>query len=272
MMSIRVSDRVRAWFRLTAVALVALAVGIGGGVVLWQGMQSKQLVPVLIGLTVISTEYIGIRVALASVLHPAAVFVRRLKARRAMTGEAIETKNALVEAARIARAERAPVLYVMDSPAVNAFMSGNGYERAAGVTTGFTNSLDHDSQVAVFVALLARDEDESSLIEGISWALGSTRCTVPQAGVRPDYARAMARYREGDERALKLLGLRSTSLAEALRVGYATPGRVVSATPANADAFFIWPCGQTLSEQEQQLEGARLRVVVDAVEAMGGHA
>lgn len=270
MIASRLSRRTTAAYRLVGGILVASVVAVAGGVLLWRGMSRDELVPVLLGLTVLGGEYLGFRIALGSALHPAALFVRRLGARQAPPSELPETKDALATATRLLKWERLPKLYLVDSAQVNAFVTGRKWERVVGVTRGMVDALTRDEQCAVFATLMARQRDDAGVSESVASVLGPSSSPVPPAGVRVDFDRAMERYRSGDELGVRLLGRDSGSLARALRKATAAPGSIKKSTPAVADDFFIWPCGQAVTPQEEALEHERLRLMLDRMDAVGG--
>lgn len=265
----RISHRFRAAYRLAGGVGFALLVGLFGGALLWDGMNAKRLPTLLFGLVVLGTEYVGLRIALGSMLHPAALFVRRLDARQALAGEMLETKDALENAVRLVGWPTAPKLYVMDSAQVNAFTTGRNHERVLGVTKGFAEYLSREEQYGVLATLFARECDDAGVAEAVSSVLGPTITPVPEEGVRPDFARSIAHYHDGDILGVRLLGEDAGALARALRVAYDRPGSIKPATPAVADQFFVWPCGQAVTPQEEALERKRLLALLQLLDATG---
>lgn len=266
---IRVSQRAAAGYRLFGVAVIAAVVGAFGALLLWDGMQEARLGPLLFGLFVLVAEYMVLRLAIGSALHPAALFVRRLQARQVLAGELLPTKEALLAASRAAGWERPPRLYVMDAPQVNAFVTGRKWERVAGVTTAFGERLTPEEQRAVLAALMVREADDAGVTQAVSSALGPSVSPVPREGVRADFARAVDHYRQGDAVGVRLLGRDAGALARALRAAYMSPGSIKPATPAVADEFFLWPCGQAVTREEEALERWRLRELLDRMDAVG---
>lgn len=144
----------------------------------------------------------------------------RLGARIAAGGELLDTKSALRDMSLAAGLPRAPQLYVIDTPGVNAFVLGRSAERVRiGVTRGLLERVGPDSQRAVFANLIARVLTLDTL-----WA------TAVSAIMGPVWAMRAIDFRRDEEVLGRPASRASSSLDQWGVLGIVVYGVVVMAT------------------------------------------
>lgn len=140
---------------------------------------------------------------LTRLVDPELALLRRLEARMPTAGTLMPTKSMLRDVALAAGLPKPPALYVIETPAVNAFVLGISPARIrVGVTRGLIERIDLDEQRAVFANLVARVLSQDTLwatavsvLMGPIWAMREydlryeprmveRRQTVPQRSER----------------------------------------------------------------------------------------